>query len=224
MNQPDTNQREMTVRAALDKSSQAAEWILAEIAAEHSDEAAKEIIIQLSEAEISSLLYEVDYTIPGLSQTLATAEQIAGAWGRIGQNWGAEFPGSNTIRQEEISRFLVGVLCTTDRETAGQRLAAMEEREPWTGDAILFAALHHNSTREGIHNTSRKTAEEGTILEVMSLVEETHPELWQDIQEGWEEVTDNPEKFWSHLSKEIKMAGAEKQNAQPTGEEEYLPL
>lgn len=173
------NTHALAVRAALGSGVSAAEKQLAIIGTNFGDEELKEVIKELTPAEISIISSEGDMTKPSILHSFITPEQFVLAFKRIGARWGAVdkwiSPDALHKFQDDISDFLCPVILGADNTTRrSEVLSALLDVEH-AEETLFMLSLDRKDSAEFFSSPTTCPITHGTWQELLQVVVEYDP-------------------------------------------------
>jgi hypothetical protein len=226
-------ENKLAVKAALLTGAERGEHALLAIAEVGGDEAAREIVESLTDAEVAAVAGEFDVTIPSLVHGFATPEQFQGAFEKFGQRWPIignkeEMWGALRARQRELEAFLCPMICQADDTRATAMLAAFSRHE-LAADALVFIGWDRPGFQERLHDPTNSVTTRGTFEEIYARASEAAPELWEEVKLLAADLEDEDGAlvFAKEFCAQLHDAGTEEDegaNLPDKGEETFLSI
>lgn len=180
-----TQENTLEVRTALQKGADLGERALLAIAEANGDSVAREIVEELTSAEVAAWVGEFDMTIPSFIHAYATPEQFAGAFARFGQRWTISNPEELEAilreRQRELEAFLCPMICQAD-EIRGAAMLTAFAKSPLAADTLIFLGVDRPGYSERLLDPTNRILATGTFEEVYARTSEVCPDLWEEMK------------------------------------------
>lgn len=176
---------DLIIRQAIAAGSKEGNLALSKFADQEGDEAAGEIVRNLTAAEVVATAITHDITRPSLVHAFTSPEQFPEVFMKFGQRWpildDKSMEASFADRQGELESFLCPMILGRSEEEEIKMLQTLTEHELGC-EALVFIGIGRPHTGAILENPNRAAAEKGTFEELFAMTAEFFPESWLEIQ------------------------------------------